>query len=478
MRISVIGISHQTAPVSVRELFALGDELTRGLLQTLHSEDVFDEAMVLDTCNRTEIYFVCKNEQDSLGYLLNHIARSKNNSPEIDESVFYRYDGISAVTHLFRVAAGLESQIVGEHQILGQVKDAYRIALEARTAKFFLNKVFHWAFRTGKRVQAETDLGRGSASVAQAGVDLASQIFARLAGKTVMLVGAGKTAELTAQALIRRKVGHVIVANRTLSRAEEVARSLICPEAADESGARSASQQAPDQQEQVRCPALLRLLAQRGETLEGILSSPSPSVQCTTEAIELSDAPNAIFGVDLVICSAASPEPLLTYEQLSGIIRHFDRSLFIVDIAVPRNVDPRIGRLPNVYLYNLDDLDGLVAQNIERRRGEIPKAEAIVTDEVQQFTKWVDSLQVAPTIKLLQQLFGQLREAEIGRYGKKFTKEDRQQLERFTEGLCNKILHHPITYLHQLPQEATNSDCLAAVDMIRRMFSLEDVEKE
>jgi glutamyl-tRNA reductase len=437
--------------VAEREQFALSDESIRRLLRIFRKEKIFEEALVLSTCNRTEVYFIWKGEGDPLDYLLDHIARIKSISSPIDKSVFYRYDGESAVTHLFGVAAALDSQIVGEHQILGQIKRAYRTALEERTARFLLNRLLHWSFRVGRSVQSDTRLGRGSVSIAQVAVDLASQIFDSLADKTVMLIGAGRNAELAARVLMRCNVSRVIVANRTLSRAREVAAALLSPRVGDKFKAVIDDRQTEDNQTQIRC---------------------------TTEAIKLSAIVDAICDVDLIICSAASPDPLLKYEQIGGVVGDSDRSLFIVDIAVPRNVDPRIGSLPTVHLYNLDDLDELVAQNIERRRAEIPKAEAIVATEVKRFTKWLDSLQVAPTIKLLKRRFGELRKAEIERYGRKFAGKDRQQLERFTESLCRKILHDPITYLRQLSEDSTNSDCLAGVDMIRRIFSLDDVEKE
>ena len=276
---------------------------------------------------------------------------------------------------------------------------------------------------------------------------------------------------------MRCSVGRVIVSNRTLSRARQVVANLLEPKVFDKSGPDEFEGETDDPSREFRCPALLRLLHKRGESADPG-PCPPPLTGPATEAIELGQIPEIIAEADLVICSAASPDLLLRYEELEGILRHSSRSLFVVDIAVPRNVDPKLARLPNVYLYNLDDLDRLVARNIERRRQEIPRAEAIVKDEVQEFTKWLNSLQVSPTIKLLQQRFGTLREAEIKRYGKKFCSDDREQLQQFTGGLCNKILHQPIAFLRRLSEEATMSDRLAAVDIIRRMFGLDCLEDD
>ncbi len=463
MNVSVLGISHHTAPVEVREKFALPGDLAGRLLQIVHTENVLEEAVVLDTCNRTELYFVPRSSQDPLEYLWARIAEVKGipAGPSPDASALYRYDGDEAVRHLFRVAAALDSQIVGEHQIIGQVKTAYGLAVEKRTARFLLNKLLHRAFRVGKRVQTETDLGRGSTSVAQEAVDLADQIFSDLSEKAVLLVGAGETAELAARRLIGRGVRRVVVANRTLGRAEELAQRL----------AEGTAEEVLDLDSQpVRCPALLQMLTGRAAATE------APSGRPATRAIELKDLPQAIAEVDLVICSTGAPEPVLRSEELAGTIGESNRLLFIVDLAVPRDVDPALSRLPNVFLYNMDDLDRVVTRNIERRRQEIPRADAIVEAEVREFIKWGNSLQAAPTIKLLQKRLDLLRAAEIKRYGKTFSPDDREQLDPFTEGLCKKLMHAPIAYLRKVSEEAGTGEQLAAVDAIRRMFDLDELE--
>jgi len=447
MELSVIGINHKTAPVDVRERFALPGELAGRLLRTLHREDAFSEALVVDTCNRTEIYFVSRREGEDLGYLLGHIAALKGLAPgDADRSAFYRYDGREAVAHLFHVAASLDSQIVGEHQILGQLKDAYGQALDARSAGFLLNKLFHRAFRVGKKVQTETQLGQGATSVSLAAVELARHVFSELAGKTVMLVGAGRTAELAARALVRRGAGRLVVANRTPARAEALAAALL-------SGKRD--------KDEVTCPAL---------PSEAVKEATSQNGRLTVETMDLAGISEAITEVDLVISSTGSDQAVLTHEALGERLAHSGRNLFIIDIAVPRDVDVRLGELDNVFLTNIDDLDALVAQNLERRRREIPRAEAIVADEVEQ---WVDARQAVSTIKLLRERFEGLRQAEVRRYGSRFAGSDREELEKFTAALCNKILHHPMSFLGKLQSDGSPSEILETMDVIHRMFDLD-----
>lgn len=449
MKLSVIGINHKTAPVAVRERFALPDESARRLLRTLCGEKVLAEALVVNTCNRTEVYFVPRNDQDHLGYLLEHIAALKGTPAIGDTSAFYRHDGLDAVAHLFRVAASLDSQIAGEHQILGQLKAAYRLARDARSAGFLLNKLFHRAFRVGKKVQAQTRLGQGAASVPLAAVELAGRVFPDLAGRSVMLLGAGKTAQLAARALVRRGAARLIVANRTLARAEDLAADLLA-----------------------------RPIGKSEEAAAGGDSASPATHQLTVETIELDAVVDVISGVDLVICSTGADRFVLTHDALAEELQRSGRSLFIIDIAVPRDVDPRLADLANVFLCNIDDLDRLVAQNIERRRREIPHALAIVDDEAAQFGQWLDSRQAAPTIKLLQARLERLRHAEVRRYGSKFASSDSEQLDKFAESLCSKILHNPMAFLDKLGRNSSATETLHAIDVIRRMFDLDSPEQD
>lgn len=456
--LSVIGASHRTAPVEVRERLALAPDQAARVLAAMHAETAFDEAMLVSTCNRTEVYFVPRAAADPLAYVLDHVGRVKGARPEVDAEAFYRHDETDAVRHLFRVAASLDSQIVGEHEILGQVKDAYRLAVDARTTSALLNKLVHWAFRVGKRVRTETDLGAGSASVAAAAVDLARHIFSNLEGKTVLLVGAGQTAETAARALLRTGADRLIVANRTLYRAQQLAHDL--------------AHEAVDQ------PATGRAATGRAATDRAATARERSGREPAADAVGLDAIGEAITKADLVITATDAAEPVLTWQALSDVLRARRSALLIVDIAVPRDADARLGDLDNVYLYNIDDLDRLVERNLERRRLEIPKAEAIVAQEVRQFSRWLASRRAAPTIRLLQKHLETVRTRQIERYAKQFSDTDRTQLEQFTQSMCKQVLHAPLDMLKRLSTDATPSKRLAAVDLLRQLFDLDAIDDE
>jgi len=448
MNLSVIGISYKTAPVDFREQFALPGEHAKRLLRAIHDDNVFEEALVLDTCNRTEIYLVAQEPQDELPYLLRLFSMLKNTPADVDPSCFYRHEGLEAVRHLYTVAASLDSQMVGEDQISAQVKNAYRQALEAGTSKLFLNKLLHRTMFTGKRVRTETGLNRGAASVAQAAVELASRVFTSLKGKGVMLVGAGKTAELAAKNLIDCGVDNIIVANRTIERAQQVAAGLLQAAATDDE---------PDE-------TLCLVPPHCATSLDGNRGS------LTVKAVGLADIPSHIATVDLVISSTSATDLVLRKDQLARPLRHLGKPLLLVDIAVPRDTDPALNSIGNVFVYNIDDLNNLVEENISRRQDEIPKARAIVDSEVARFAEWIDSLQVRSTLKLLQQHFDEMRLAEIERYHHQFSEADIEQLDVFTRSFCKKLLHNPMAFLNSISKDASTGERMAVVDIVRRMF--------
>ena len=462
----VIGLNHRTAPVAVREQFALPGDLALRLLRAFRAGPALEESLLLATCNRTELYAVPRAGHDPLAHFLEHLGHVRGGPVSADPAVFYRYDGLEAARHLFRVAASLDSQILGEHQILGQVKDAYRLAVEARTAGFLLNRLLHGSFRVGKRVQGETPLGRGSVGVATAAVELARQIFSTLQGRTVLLVGAGQNAECAALAILRAGASRLIVANRTVERARQLAHDLVQPAACDPCQLDETSEGA------ATCPAL-----RAGGAVESApcVGAPPPAgPQVAAEAIGLEDLAAAVARADLVITSTGSPQAVLTYDALTPVLCVRRRPVFIIDIAVPRDVDPRLAEVDNVFLYNLDDLDRLVARNLERRRAEVPRAEAIVEDELGAFAAWLSRLEVAPTLRLLNEWIDAQRRATIDRYGRKFTEADREQLDRFTQTLGSRFLARPVEFLKALSENGSTSERLAAVDLVRRMFGLDE----
>ena len=481
--LSVIGASHRTAPVEVREALALTPDQASRVLAEMGAEDAFDEALLVSTCNRTEIYFVPRAADDPRAYLLDHIARVKGAPAAVEARAFYRHDDADAVRHLFRVAASLDSQIVGEHEILGQVKAAYRLAVTARTTSALLNKLLHWAFRVGKRVRTETDLGAGSASVATAAVDLARHIFSSLAGKTVLLVGAGQTAETAARALLAAGADRLIVANRTLYRAQQLAHDLThapSDRAASDRAAtdRAASGRAATDRAASGRAATDRAATDRAAADRAATARERSGREPAADAVGLDAIPAAIARADLVITATDAEKCVLTWQDLSDILRARRTALLIIDNAVPRDVDERLGDLDQVYLSNIDDLDRLLERNLRRRRLEIPKAEAIVEYEVNQFGRWLASRQAAPTIRLLQKRIRIIQEKQIERYGKQFSDADRAQLEQFTQAMGKQILHAPLALLKQLAADGTPSKRLAAVDLVRRLFDLDTLDEQ
>jgi len=375
MQISILGANFRTADVSRRERLALDADQTRRLLAAIRRQDTFPEAVVLSTCNRTEVYYAAPDADGEERFVEQWAALKGAAVPEDlpagrQGSFFYRHRGPAAVEHLFRVAAALDSQVVGEHEILGQLKDAYRLAVEAGTAGFLLHKLMHRAFRVGKRVQTETALGQGNASIPQVAARLAESIYGDLAGLTVMLVGAGKAAELAAAALLRSGADRLIVANRTLARAAKLAEQLAA-------GQKNCS---------------LRRHASDG-----------PGVQVC--AIGLEDVPARIGQADLVVSSTAAGEAVLTAENVGKVFQRHRRTgqagrkILLIDLAVPRDIDPRLAELPGVRLVNIDDLQDRAAENVARRRLAVPAAEAIVREEAAGFLRWLDSLRPTATLK-------------------------------------------------------------------------------
>ena len=336
------------------------------------------------------------------------------------EKVLYIHTGDQAVRHVFRVAASLDSMVVGEPQILGQIKEAYRLATQQRTAGVVLNRLLHRTFFVAKRIRSETGIGGHAVSISYAAIELGRKIFGSLESKKVLLIGAGEMAELAVAHLIRNRVGDILVTNRTFERAVELGRRF------------------------------------RGKPIkfEELLTS-------------LSD-------VDIVISSTGAPDFVVTREQLKQVLRkRRSRPLFFIDIAVPRDIDPQINRLSNTYVYDIDDLKGVIDENIEDRRHEAVKGERIVDEAVVNFRRWYDSLDVVPTIKALRNKLEGIAAVEIKKtlQSDSMPAEARQAVERMTQALINKILHDPTDVLKRNGCQGGRS---AYLDIARKLFKLDE----
>lgn len=427
MPLAVVGASHRTAPIEVRERFALGgDELRRTLSELTGS--AADEAVALSTCNRTELYLAGGGDA-AVAAARALLAARIGAEPDEAARFLYVHRGRAAAEHLFRVAAGLDSMILGEPQIQGQVRAAYAGAREVAGPRgpvvgTVLNRLFQSALSVGGRVRAETELGTGAASVPSAAVELAKKIFGSLRGRRALVLGAGEMSETTLECLRREGARSPIVANRTGERAGELA-----------------------------------------ERWGG-------------EAVGWDDFPAALDRVDIVVCSTAAPRPVLTRERLHAALPGGPRRpLCVIDIALPRDVEPAVGEEPNVFLYNVDDLTQIVDQNLGRRRARLPDAEAIVTAAAGEFWTWYAALAVVPTIRALRDRGERVRSAETERTLRALAHlppEDRAAVEALARSITNKLLHAPTV---RLRRAAGNGRGTGVIDAVRYLFEL-DAEEE
>jgi glutamyl-tRNA reductase len=423
MALVVVGANHRTAPIELRERFALARGEIGPALQRLAADGA--EAVVLSTCNRTELYLSAREAAPAVEAARALLTARVGMDGTRAAPYLYQHRDREAAGHLFRVAAGLDSMILGEPQIQGQVKDAYATAREVAgeggpVVGPVLHRLFQSAFSVGGRVRSDTALGVGAASVPSASVELAKKIFGSLKGRRALVLGAGEMSETTLECLRGEGVRTAVVANRTYERARE-------------------------------------LVARWGG-----------------EAVHWDDFATALRDVDIVVSSTAAPHPVLTVEQLrSALPGGARRPLCIIDIALPRDVEPAVGGEPNVFLYNVDDLQQIVDDSLGRRRGELPAAETIVAAGVEEFWEWYASLAVVPTIRALRDHGEEVRRAEVERALRQLSHlsaEDQIAIDALTRTLVNKVLHAPTA---RLRQAAGNGRGTGVLDTARYLFGLD-----
>ncbi|MGB7919853.1 MAG: glutamyl-tRNA reductase [Desulfobacterales bacterium] len=418
--IVLLGLNHKTAPIELRECIAFAPDQTADALVYLKNEPEVSEVLLFSTCNRVEVLLVTEQITEAVEKAKRLIARFNQIALSEFENVLYIHTGDQAVRHIFRVAASLDSMVVGEPQILGQIKQAYRLATQQRAAGVVLNRLLHRAFFVAKRIRSETGIGGHAVSISYAAIEMGRKIFGSLEGKKVLLIGAGEMAELAVAHLIRNRAGDILVANRTFERAVELGRRF------------------------------------RGSPIkfEELIAS-------------LSD-------VDIVISSTGSPDFVVKREHLKGVLRkRRNRPLFFIDIAVPRDIDPHINRLSNTYVYDIDDLKGVIDENIGDRQREAIKGERIVEEAVINFRRWYDSLDVVPTIKALRKKLEDIAAVEVKKtlQADGVSEEGRQAVERMTQSLINKILHDPTDVLKRNGCQGGRS---AYLDITRKLFKLDE----
>src|SRR5215207_5353830 len=419
MRLFAVGISHRTAPVELRECLDFSRRGLEAALAALGARQVAREAVVLSTCNRAEIYAAAESEDtaESCGRFI----ADYNDVPwdaVAPHVVLYR--GPQAADHLFRVAAGLDSLVVGEPQILGQVKTAYAAATGLKTTGALTNRLFSAAFTVGKRVRSETRLGEGAVSVSYAAIALARKIFGALKGLSVLILGAGEMAKLTGVHLQAQQVKQLTITSRTLQSAETLARHL------------------------------------------------------SGRAVPWSAIGDALAGADIVVTATGATEPVLTRARVEEAMRRRRaRPLFIIDIAVPRDVEADVARLDQVFLYDVDDLQAIVKENLSRRATEVERAEAIVREEVDRFGAWMQSREVLPTVIALRQRFDAIRQSELKRLEPKLaplSPDARARVDEVTRLIVEKLL---LTPTEQLKSTRDETLAVAYTDAVNRLFALE-----
>lgn len=416
MHLITIGLNHETAPVAIREQAVFGPEKLVPALQNLTARRDIDETAILSTCNRTEIY--CRQQQPDGQAVVKWLCQFHALEPQQLQECLYHHPEEEAVKHAFRVASGLDSMVLGEPQILGQMKTAFATAHKAGTTGKILNRLFQNTFSVAKQVRTDTAIGASAVSIAYAAVDLAKKIFADLGTKTVLLIGAGETIELVARHLTNNGVRHIIVANRSVERAE--------------------------------------LLTSR----------------ISGEAIALSELPNRLADADIIIASTASTLPILgkgAVESALKLRRH--KPIFMVDLAVPRDIEAEVGGLADVFLYTVDDLKQIIEENISSRRDATDEAEKIIALETIRFMHWLRGLNAVPTILSFRKNVDDLRNAALEQAYRQLAAGENPEriIEILAHNLSNKFAHAPSQALKQADNEG-NSRLLTAA---RKLFMLD-----
>jgi glutamyl-tRNA reductase len=413
--IYAVGVNHHTAPVTVRECLHLADDEITAFLRE-NTGVLFREAGVISTCNRTELYAVTEDTVD--GEHLITALRTLRPAEKLRDEHFFRLFSCGAVSHLFKVASAVDSQILGDMQILGQVKQSYELASSNGAVGSVMSHMFMGALHAGKRVRAETGIGIGAVSVSFAAVELARKIFSDLHRKNVLIVGSGETSALAARHLVSKGVERMTITNRTYENALPLAEEL------------------------------------------------------RARAVRFDSFAETLGEFDMIVTATSATEPVITRDMVKQAMRkRANRPMLILDLAVPRDVDPKVNELDNVFLKDLDAIQNIIDQNLEQRRQEIPKADGIVTEEVVSFFLWYNTLEAAPTITQLREKFEQVRAAEVERFRNRIDEASFDNVEMLTRRIINKLLHPTITGMKKPAHDS--SELNNRIQLVRDLFDLE-----
>ncbi|WP_040950165.1 glutamyl-tRNA reductase [Gorillibacterium massiliense] len=427
MHILAVGLNYRTAPVEIREQFAIAAEEMPLALRELKMTTSVLECVIISTCNRTEIYLVVDRNQMCGHHIRAYMEKRFGVSREAFNPYLYFMEDGEAIRHLFRVSCGLDSMIIGETQILGQVRDAFLLAQREQATGTLFNRIFKQAITVGKRAQTETAIGENPVSVSYAAVELGKRIFGQFEGKTVLLIGAGKMSELTAKHLNAGGAEKILVVNRTAEKARELAGKM-----------------------------------------NGV-------------AFSLEQLPQALAMADIVISSTGSQEVVISKEMVAAVLpARRNRPLFMIDIAVPRDIDPGIAELADVFLYDIDDLETMVAGNLEERRKEAAVIEKMIAEEYEAYDLWYRTLGVAPVIQALQTKASRIHEDTLDSMLKKLpslTEREETIIRRLTKSMLNQMMRDPILRVKEMAGERDGAE---ALDMFVKLLALEEqlAEKE
>ena len=416
MRLILVGTNHMRSPMEFRERLSFSGDKLNEALRDLYWVEGVGECLILSTCNRTEFLALFEAHSYKPGRIIDFVAELSGYSPEKVKEYTYYHKNEETARHIFRVAGGLNSMVLGETQILGQVKDAYRAAVKAKTSGPVLNKLMHTCFQTAKRVRSETAIGEGTLSVAKVACDLAEKVYEDLADRRVLIIGAGENSELTARILRKKNVRRIRIANRTRERAERLAK------------------------------------------------------QFDAEVGDFGNLIGELKDADIIISSTAAQDYILSVDDVRQVTKDRDRPLFLVDLAVPRDFDPKISSIEGVLLYDIDELGELVAANRKKREAECEKAEEIIAEDTKRFMEWHSQFKVTPTIKELQQRIERIRRKEVEGLRSILDDEAWEQVNAATLRMARRMLAHPIICVKDV---ATKPDSGKMIDFIHDVFGLE-----
>ena len=428
-KLIAIGLSHHAVPVELREKVTFSESEIRSALSRL-KDAITDEALLISTCNRTELYVRPSHDELSADYLIDFLLEAKDlpgNERVLLKNEFARLSYCDAIIHLFEVIAGIDSQVLGDQQIFAQIKDSFRIAEEIGSTGTFMTKFAHAAFHVAKRARSETDLTAGAGTVSYAAVEFARKVFDDFSDRSALIIGAGETAELSAGYLAEKKIGKLYIANRTLSNAQSLLDKLAI---------------------QVTLPP--------------------------AKILSLEEIPSVLSAVDIVISSTGSDSLIVRKSDVEAALdtRKSSVPLVLIDIAVPRDIDPEITKLPNVFLKDIDDLSSIVDQNLQKRKAEIPKIKEIITEEFESFLALFAKLEVGPTIAGLREKFEHIRREELEHHKSKLSPQDYARFDDMTRKMMNRLLHTPTVMLKQ--PRTTKDDLEARIELVRMLFALDE----